>query len=170
MDFYPNRFYVYSHSVNGVVLYIGKGSQHRAFEFSRRSKKWHRTFDGVAKVQVNFLFWSDDEKEALDFEKLKIQEVRPIANCFGNPNYKMPKKQKLDISKSHAGKTLSQLTKSRMSKAANSKKKKVRNKDTGEIYESIKAASLVLGVPYENVKRCLQKGFSHTGGHRIEYA
>lgn len=39
---YEKKYYVYTHSLDGVLFYIGKGQGTRCLEFYRRSDNWSK--------------------------------------------------------------------------------------------------------------------------------
>ncbi len=69
---------VYAHSVNGVVVYVGKGMSQRPYEIRSRTKRWKAVIGEVFEVEI--LGWFDSDSEARAFEKSKIMQLRPAGN------------------------------------------------------------------------------------------
>lgn len=74
-------YYVYTHSIDGKVFYVGKGKGSRANCFGTRSIKWHEivklNFDLVV---VDIVKHFKDEESAFAFEAVLIGGYRPKAN------------------------------------------------------------------------------------------
>jgi excisionase family DNA binding protein len=82
------KYCVYTHSIDGVVFYVGKGSSHRPIQFYGRSSWWRDVVDAAGGVfDVEIIAWFDSEKEALRFEKKKIKTLKPKANRLDNIPY-----------------------------------------------------------------------------------
>lgn len=63
------KYYVYTHSLDGQVFYVGKGCRNRAQLFKRRSKLWHDIVgDRQAEIEIEIVKYFDDEMKAFDFE------------------------------------------------------------------------------------------------------
>lgn len=76
--------YVYAHSIDGVVFYVGCGSHIRSKTSQPRSQAWRAIVskrDGKFDIQILGAFRS--RKRALDFEGEQIKYLRPAANFHG---------------------------------------------------------------------------------------
>lgn len=72
------QFCVYSHSVNGKVVYVGKGTVERAFTSAGRNPQWHDSVKGGITIKIVRRFSS--EKEALAYEAKTIGIQSPLCN------------------------------------------------------------------------------------------
>lgn len=64
-----NKYYIYTHSFNGNIFYVGKGSGNRAFSTKNRSKSWNsfvKDIDGNFKIEIVKYNLSEDEAYALE--------------------------------------------------------------------------------------------------------
>lgn len=80
--------YVYSHSLNGKIFYIGVGSKIRTSYLSRRNEKWHDFVkDSREDVVVDIMLKTRSRKEAFSYEKEMIIKHKPYANYYdGTPS------------------------------------------------------------------------------------
>jgi len=73
-------FYVYTHSLDGDVVYVGKGSGERAMHWASRTDRHHSNLlrDGELQVEIvaNYL----TEENALLIEDALIQRLKPAFN------------------------------------------------------------------------------------------
>ena len=75
------KFYVYLHLLDDKPLYVGKGQENRAYNFSSRSEAWKNiVLDRADEISVQFLFRTDNENLALAKEKEFIEQYNPAAN------------------------------------------------------------------------------------------
>jgi hypothetical protein len=70
---------VYSHSIDGTVIYIGKGIPARPFH-TNRTKQWHDVVDPAGRFDVQILSWHSTDAEARKEETFQILKLKPIAN------------------------------------------------------------------------------------------
>ena len=77
---YLDKYCVYTHSVDGDVFYVGKGTGVRPFTFTQRNEAWNSITGGAGRIEVNIIHWCDSEAEALAVERLTVRKLRPIAN------------------------------------------------------------------------------------------
>ncbi len=77
MIFYPNKYYVYSHTLNGQVVYIGKGTNERAFNVKARNQAWNKALTKKDHFNIDIIQWFDDEADALSFERDLQRLVKP---------------------------------------------------------------------------------------------
>ena len=56
-------FYVYTHSIEGKVFYVGKGSHDRAVRIAGRSKQWYKTAFNQS-IEVSIISELITQKEA----------------------------------------------------------------------------------------------------------
>lgn len=88
------NYYVYEHWLDDECLYVGKGSNNRAFDFEARRDDY-RIFLNKNKnnIKVKIVKYFDNEEEALDFEKnrqieyYKIGQVRFCRDSYLSPEY-----------------------------------------------------------------------------------
>ena len=74
---YCLMYYVYVHSKpNGSPFYVGKGTRGRAFTSGKRSWGWTQMVEECGGVDVRIVKYFETEKEAWDFEKALIKELR----------------------------------------------------------------------------------------------
>lgn len=71
--------YVYTHSIEGIVFYIGKGSHNRAIKVDGRSTYWYKYAFGK-KIEVNIVSPLIKEKDALNIENSLILKYK--ATCI----------------------------------------------------------------------------------------
>lgn len=119
--------YVYSHSLNGEIFYIGVGSRIRTSSFCHRNEKWHNFVKDLKDdVVVNIMLKTRNRKEGFDYEREMIIKHKPYANYYdGTPSgYKNPMygkkhtKEAIErMSEVKKGKKLSAETKRKMSEA-----------------------------------------------------
>jgi group I intron endonuclease len=78
-------FYTYAHynPITNEIFYIGKGIGKRYTEKSNRNRYWHNIVNKYGFVS-KILAWWDDEKEALEHEKLLIASLKDIGICLCN--------------------------------------------------------------------------------------
>ena len=72
------RFYVYAHELNGEVRYIGKGTGRRAYDKSKRSKRWDDLFKNGFEIRI--LNYFSSEKDALRAELDLINRLPNLIN------------------------------------------------------------------------------------------
>lgn len=77
------KWCVYAHIVEGEVVYIGKGNQHRPFHHSSRSKDWIERMQAVTVFDVAILGWFESESAALKSERSLIRKHKPLLNYIG---------------------------------------------------------------------------------------
>lgn len=80
---YLDKYCVYTHSVEGEIFYVGKGTGSRPFSHELRNDAWKAIASGVGKVEINIVDWYENEDAALEVEKVLIRKLRPIANLNG---------------------------------------------------------------------------------------
>ena len=84
-----NKYVVYSHSVDGEEIYIGKGRSHRPYNFNGRNETWHSMVKGKD-VQVKILAVLGTSKEAERVERQLISLSQPVANYYHTLKYASP--------------------------------------------------------------------------------
>ena len=117
-----DRFYVYGHytSDTGVLFYIGKGTNKRAFQFGLRdrNKYWSHVKEKHG-VRVEILKKNLTEEEAYCHEKELIEQFRPKCNLadggYGPIGVVRSAETKKKISEASKGKILSEETKKKIS-------------------------------------------------------
>lgn len=79
------KYYVYTHSLNGEIFYVGKGSGTRVKRLTYRSERWKEIVgDKSIDVEVNIVARFHAGKEAYDFEKKLIELYKSIGLCQAN--------------------------------------------------------------------------------------
>lgn len=75
---------VYTHSIGGVVFYVGLGTPVRPFTVSNsmngRSAKWYEMVKGAMHFDVEIIGYYDDPQDARDKECELIELLEPVAN------------------------------------------------------------------------------------------
>lgn len=164
------KYALYKHSIDGAVLYVGLGSDYRAFECRRRNPKWNELVAKSGHFDVHIVKWFKTRKEGLLEEALLIRELKPIANMMMNGFSRTPK-FKNDVSAKHKGKYVSEETRLRMQKASLSRTLlPVKDNQTGVIYKSCKEAALALNIPVTTLRGHLKGQLDHAGGGTFAYA
>lgn len=74
---------VYTHTYQGTVFYVGRGSQHRPFHTVQRNIRWHAFVAQIHAYEVSIVLWTDDEALARAEEAQLIARFRP--SCNGRP-------------------------------------------------------------------------------------
>lgn len=85
-------YYLYTHSNDSGIFYVGKGCKDRAKEkhLSRRSNEWHKAAEGgyTTKIEAN-----GTEKDIFALEKIVIKSLVEqgikLVNKINNPNVKI---------------------------------------------------------------------------------
>lgn len=79
------RFYVYSHSHNGKIFYIGKGTKQRAWrKHCGRSLLWSQYVESIGgEYDVDIIRRFDSSDEAFAFENKQIKKFTPYCNLIG---------------------------------------------------------------------------------------
>ena len=73
--------HVYTHSINGVVFYVGCGSGSRPYSDKSRSRVWHKIVnDNNRSFDIDIVFRSHNKHEALLEESKLIMSLQPKAN------------------------------------------------------------------------------------------
>ena len=99
MKVHNNHYCVYTHDINRVIFYVGKGKCYRPFITSCRSSDWE---DHVEKnggeYNVEIVEWFQNEQDAYEFERSLIIKHKPKCNLqgtkiisFANQNKPKPK-------------------------------------------------------------------------------
>ena len=97
------KYYIYTHSINGVIFYVGsnwmRANKNRAYEISRRDRtlSWNDYVDsngGKEKVEIKIIETLNDKKECLKRELEIIEELQrkglAMACKEGNSGKKNP--------------------------------------------------------------------------------
>lgn len=100
-----SKYYVYSHSCDGLIFYVGMGINGRAFDSTYRSKKWIDYVNSLPNMeyQINIIEYFEGRKESVEFEKQKIKEIKPIVNIRGIKEQHIKIKQKAGLGRCVAG-------------------------------------------------------------------
>lgn len=133
------NFCVYSHDINGNIIYIGAGTPSRPYSFCR-PKRWR---DLVLKnnfeLEIKIIGWFSSKKEALIFEKEMIKKWKPICNLFHN-EFKFGKETLERRSAAQKGHLCSSETRFKIGKANRGKRRseevieKMRIRSTGKLH------------------------------------
>lgn len=79
------RYYVYTHSLDGEIFYVGKGCGTRAGRFTFRSERWNEFVgDRVDEVESNIVCFFENEKDAYDFETKLTALYISVGLCQAN--------------------------------------------------------------------------------------
>ena len=85
------KYYVYTHTYNGVLLYVGKGTGDRCHQLSKRNQQYNNFLSSIifdTGFKVEKLIETDNELEAFYIEAEMIKELKPKYNAFyPNPEY-----------------------------------------------------------------------------------
>ncbi len=81
MRILTNKFCVYTHDIDGVIFYVGKGKSYRPFDALSRSDVWknHVQLNG-GEFNVNIIRWYKKENAALSCERRLISKYKPNCN------------------------------------------------------------------------------------------
>ena len=74
--------YIYSHSVNGDIFYIGSGNSKRPHDKRCRTKLWKDKTSTINAFDINILFEFDNKEDAHDIEKELIYKIKPECNIY----------------------------------------------------------------------------------------
>lgn len=79
------KYYVYTHKLNGEIIYVGKGTRNRAYRFYRRSELW-KTIVGDKQdlIKADIVAWFDDEMEAFEYESKLTAQYKSMGLCRAN--------------------------------------------------------------------------------------
>ena len=83
--------YIYTHSVDGVVFYVGKGSGGRAFTKGSRNSLWETFVCGSPVFDIALVAFFVEKKEAFDFERALIFKLKPCCNVNAGQALKIKK-------------------------------------------------------------------------------
>lgn len=75
---------VYAHSIDGVVIYVGKGREGRATSVGTRNKVWRQLVEAAGYFDVEVLAWYEHNEDAKLREAQEIRSLRPAANMHLN--------------------------------------------------------------------------------------
>ncbi len=79
------KYYVYTHSLDGEIFYVGKGSGTRARRFTFRSEQWNEVVGNrVDNVESNIVCYFQSEKDAYDFETKLTALYKSVGLCRAN--------------------------------------------------------------------------------------
>lgn len=186
-------FVVYTHSVNGVVFYVGMGSGARAFQPTQRNDKWRSIVEESGGFDVAIIAWHPDRASAMRLEESEIRSRKPEANLLMN-GFKRSEAFKRALSQRKKGVKRSEETCRRMSEGlkgrvapnkgkpltpelremlanfANKTARGVVDTTSGKSYPSIHAAARATGVPRSSLMVHLNGVATHAGGRTFAYA
>ena len=117
MRIWVDSVYVYAHSFDGMIFYIGKGSAQRMLATTNRNAKWCEIVKengGVFDLEVIARF--DTDAEAKSKETSLIRTLRPRANLVHN-GLTRSDAHKAAIGAAQRGKVRSKETRARMAAA-----------------------------------------------------
>jgi hypothetical protein len=77
------KFCIYTHSIEGVVFYVGKGSPSRPFSAVGRNARW-KELTRNTDYDVEIISWFASEQDAYAAERLLIEMYRPSCNIVYN--------------------------------------------------------------------------------------
>ncbi len=187
-----SRVCVYTHSIDGIVFYVGKGVCYRPFEASRRNERWSAAVEAAGGIfDVDILGWFGTDQEACTRELQEIQSRKPSANLMNN-GLRRSDEFKAMMSLRHKGKLMSAETRKKLSDARSgtkawnrgkstsveqiekltkaARKRSVIDITTGHSYESIHAAARILNIRKEGIQSNLGGRQKTVGGRSFRYA
>lgn len=95
------KYCVYLHRYEETVFYVGQGRPQRPFEKERRHPAWQAMVASVGTYEVDIVFWTTDQEEALQEEARLIQLWQPSCNRLrpspGTPRLLRRQSQELPI-------------------------------------------------------------------------
>lgn len=92
----PSKVCVYSHRIDGEIIYIGMGVASRPFDKAGRTAAWKALVEKNGSYDVEILGWFDNVQAASQEERKQIMLHQPIANTV----YKTRPKRKPNRRKS----------------------------------------------------------------------
>ncbi|WP_027956349.1 NUMOD3 domain-containing DNA-binding protein [Halobacillus kuroshimensis] len=79
------KYYVYTHELDGEIIYVGKGSRYRAKNFGHRREKWKEIVsDKEHLIKVDIVGWFQDEMQAYATEEELIRYYKKQGLCKAN--------------------------------------------------------------------------------------
>jgi hypothetical protein len=186
MTIYPQKFCVYAHSINGQIIYIGKGRGYRSCESRARTPQWIEAVQNAGFFDVTILEWFEQDQDAKKFEALQIHKFKPLGNLMHN-GLTRSINHKLAMSRAVKGICKSELTRAKMSAARFGKvpvnkgqamsagqkqmlseqaQKRIAIVETksGQSFPSVRAASKQLGIAKTTLLQHLQGKLKHAHG------
>jgi hypothetical protein len=81
-----DKWYVYTHSVNGRTIYVGKGARGRGFDMARtsRSARYRKARGNTGVIEVSIVSWHETNAAALSAERALIKALKPPGNDQSN--------------------------------------------------------------------------------------
>ena len=79
ITFDGGKYYVYKHTFENNSIYIGKGTNNRAYRFDKSrsgSRRWMNAYNKYGKPSVDILCYGLSETDSLEFEEFVISEYR----------------------------------------------------------------------------------------------
>lgn len=67
-------YYVYTHSINGKVFYVGKGRGNRAYQTRSRNRHWHNVVNKYGQPTIEIVKDNLTNDESYELEKTLIKE------------------------------------------------------------------------------------------------
>lgn len=131
-------YYVYIHTFNDKIIYIGKGSRARARDFANRDNKYKEYIQNVGKENIkSYIIEESFDEELIIHLEMLVHELFFDAGykLFSKPNYGkygclkgriFSDETKLKLSKSRIGKLHSQESKNKIGNARRGKKSTLR--------------------------------------------
>ncbi|PGW18559.1 hypothetical protein COD90_07925 [Bacillus cereus] len=136
------KYYVYIHTLNDEVIYVGKGCGKRARELSKRNERWKEIVgDNTHLIDITIVKHFADENEAYEHEKQLTAYYKNIGQCraninIGNNHAEETKKMLSEIGKgennSMYGKKFSAEHKKKLSQAHKGKRNRLYGKTGAE--------------------------------------
>ena len=77
-------WYVYSHSMNGRLIYLGMGGPLRPFSNSDRNDLWYRHAGDIRSLTICILRRFKSRSAAAAYERNLIAQFQPVANIMHN--------------------------------------------------------------------------------------
>jgi hypothetical protein len=179
------RWCVYTHATDGEVFYVGVGISTRPFERIKRNHLWSAHVAANPTLEVGIALWTNDRNEALRLEAKMIRDLVPRCNQLMNGYTNAKRNRK--AATVHSGKSVSSGTRQKISAARTGvipngwtgRKHRDETKDkiraahkchpivcveTGEQFQSIRSASIELGIAKTSLRAHLRGDAPHVRG------
>jgi len=75
------KTYLYTHTIDNIIFYVGVGCMSRAYNFSNRKDIWKKFADG-REVEVKIIESFSSRWEALSHERVLIKAINPECNIL----------------------------------------------------------------------------------------
>lgn len=182
-------YLVYAHFFGGLLSYIGKGSERRAFSNEKRNAQWVFMRKMYGEPNVIIINEFKIESDAYRFEGTLIKLLKPHCNIMQN-TFKHSDEAKKSIAHKIKMRPMSELTRKKISESRTGRKFPQKNKriftkeeidkissltaipilciNNGIKYKSSAEAGRCLGISYKLINRVANRQRKHTHGFVFE--